>query len=209
MLLVLDEPSPFGLYVAASQARQLIEQDVGKVSVLVLSPPTDTDAATALEQTAGIDVSWGAALRVSGDDAGSIDVSFEDLAVNKLRRTSYEMLVLCVDVLPPDGLEELAARAGVALGDNRYLDASGDDMAVESGVPGVFVAGCGSGPKTIRDSIAEAKAAADGAVSQLNPLLLEGEAPAASGDSPDATQSSGSEDLRAQLEKLLYALVDR
>ena len=37
VLLVLDDPSPFGLYIVASQAKQLLEQDIPYVSVLVLS----------------------------------------------------------------------------------------------------------------------------------------------------------------------------
>ena len=205
VLLVLDEPSPFGLYIVASQAKQLLEQDVENVSVLVLSPPNDTEAAATLAQTAGIEVRWGAALQVSGQDGGPVDVSFEDLADNKLRKTSCEMLILCVDVLPPEGLDELAACTGVTFGASGYLDAAGDEIAVETAVPGVFVAGCGGGPKTIRESIAEARAAADTAVSQLNPMLLEGEAPETAGD----PEPSADDDMRAQLEKLLYALVDR
>ena len=94
VLLVLDNPSPFGLYIVASQAKQLLEQDVRDVSVLVLSPPTTSEAGAQLEQTANISVRWGAALQVAGDADGPIDVSFEDLADNKLVRASYEMIIL-------------------------------------------------------------------------------------------------------------------
>jgi heterodisulfide reductase subunit A len=205
VLLVLDDPSPFGLYIVASQAKQLLEQDVGSVSVLVLSPPTGTDAAAQLEESSGINVSWGAAMQVSGNDAGRIDISFEDLGNNKLVRADYEMIVLCVDVLPPAGLDELADSAGISLSDTGYLrTGEGSGAAVESDRPGVFVAGCGSGPKNIADSIAGAKTAATAAVSRLNPILLEGE----SGASKTAVPPQA-DDMRTQLEKLLYALVDR
>jgi heterodisulfide reductase subunit A len=76
VLVVLDDPSPFGLYIAASQAKQLIEQDVRKVSVLVLSPPTGEEAAAELEQVTGISVDWGAALQVDAVE-GNVGVSFE------------------------------------------------------------------------------------------------------------------------------------
>jgi heterodisulfide reductase subunit A len=207
VLLVLDDPSAFGLYIVASQAKQLLEQDVGDVAVLVLSPPTGTEAATALEQVAGIEVGWGAALQVSGNDDDGIDVSFESLTDNKLIKASYEMLILCVDVLPSAGIDELADSAGVPLADSGYLQTSeGDGAGVESGRPGIFVAGCGSGPKNIRDSIAAAKSAAAGALSQLNPILFEGESAAAESAVPSPRED---DDMRAQLEKLLYALVTR
>jgi heterodisulfide reductase subunit A len=207
VLLVLDDPSPFGLYIVASQAKQLLEQDVGDVSVLVLSPPTGTEAAAALERIASIEVRWGAALQVSGSDDGDIDVSFESLTDNKLVKASYEMIILCVDVLPPAGIGELADSAGVTLADSGYLETGeGNGAAVESGIPGIFTAGCGSGPKNIHDSIAGAKTAAAAALSQLNPILLDGESEA----SEIATSPPQQDDaMRAQLEKLLYALVDR
>lgn len=205
VLLVLDDPSPFGLYIVASQAKQLLEQDVGTVSVLVLSAPTGSEAAENLAEVAGINVNWGAAMQVAGNGNGLIDVSFEDLGDNKLVRAAYEMIILCVDVLPPEGIGEVAGSAGVSLADDGYLETTeGDGAAVESGKPGVFVAGCGSGPKNIRDSIAAAKAAAAEAVSQLNPILLEGGSAATETEAPPSRQD---DDMRAQLEKLLYALV--
>ena len=207
VLLVLDNPSPFGLYIVASQAKQLLEQDVRSVSVLVLSPPTASEAAAQLEQTANISVRWGAAMQVAGDADGPIDVSFEDLADNKLVRASYEMIILCVDVQPPAGIDKLADSAGVPLADSGYLETGeGNGAAVESGIPGVFVAGCGSGPKNIHDSIAGAKTAAAAAVSRLNPILLDGESEAMEAAALPPQQDDA---MRAQLEKLLQALVDR
>jgi heterodisulfide reductase subunit A len=204
VLLVLDDPSPFGLYIVASQARQLLEQDVGSISVLLLSPPTGSEAAETLEEIAGINVNWGAAMRVAGNDDGLIDVSFEDLQDNKLVRASCEMIILCVDVLPPAGIAELAGIAKISLTDDGYLEtAEGNGATVESGKPGIFVAGCGSGPKNIRDSIAAAKTAANEAIAKLNPIVLD--------DNPAATATAAppqqDDDMRAQLEKLLHALI--
>jgi len=198
-LLVLDNPSPFGLYIAASQAKQLREQDIERVSVLVLSQPTGEDAAAELQQVAGIGVQWGAALRVSGND-GLIEVSFEDLVTRKLHTDAYEIVVLSVDVLPPSGLAELAAVAGVSMDDDGYLLANGAD--VESSCPGIFIAGCGGGPRNIPQSIGQAKAAAESALSLLNPILLDDER----GD--DAGEQPHDDAMRAQIEKLLYALID-
>ncbi|MDH3440824.1 MAG: FAD-dependent oxidoreductase, partial [Gammaproteobacteria bacterium] len=107
VLLVLDDPSPFGLYIVASQVKQLLEQDIGTVVVLVLSQPTSEAAANALKDKTGIAVHWGASFRVE-PDGDAISVSFEDFGEKKLLRQKYEMIVLCVDVLPPDELEKLA-----------------------------------------------------------------------------------------------------
>lgn len=204
VLLVLDDPSPFGLYIVASQAKQLLEQDIGTVVVLVLSQPTSEAAANALKDKTGIAVHWGASFRVEPDD-DAISVSFEDFSEKKLLRQRYEMIVLCVDVLPPDGLEMLAEAASIDIADSGYLSVmAGDGLAVETATPGIFVAGCGAGPKTIKESIGDAKAAANAALAQLNPMLLEGE----SADSEGRPAAPPDDDMRAQIEKLLFALID-
>jgi heterodisulfide reductase subunit A len=194
VLLVLDDPSPFALYIVASQAQQLLEQDIETVSVLVLSQPTSEDAAQQLTEKTGINVHWGAAFKVAPGE-GTIDVSFEELTAKKYLSQSYEMIVLCVDVAPPAGIEALASSAGISIGDDGYL---------ANGADGIFIAGCGAGPKNIRESIAEARTAADAALSQLNPILLEGE----SADAPPQT-GVPSDDMRAQIEKLLHALIEQ
>ena len=201
VLLVLDDPSPFGLYIVASQAKQLLEQDIENVSVLVLSQPTGTEAAAELEQVTGISVRWGAALQIA-DKEGDIGVSFEDLTGNRLVNDSYEMVVVCVDVIPSTGLEELASVAGLSRGDSGYLVLNGSGP--DSSSPGVFIAGCGGGPTNIPDSINQAKAAANAAVSQLNPILLNGDSD--EGDADNAPPPDN--DMRAQIEKLLNALID-
>lgn len=205
VLLVLDDPSPFGLYIVASQARQLIEQDIGRVVVLVLSQPTREAAANELRDKTGIAVHWGASFRAEpADDA--ISVSFEDFGEKQLLRQQYEMIVLCVDVLPPDDLEKLADAAGIDIAESGYLAVkAGNGIAVETATPGIFVAGCGAGPKSIKDSIGDAKVAAEAAIAQLNPILL-GCEPA----DPERTPTApADDDMRAQIEKLLYALIER
>ncbi len=71
------------------------------------------------------------------------------------------------------------------LADNGYIAVSGANGAgVAISQPGVFVAGCASGPKNIKASIAEAQAAASAATVP-----------------PD--------EMRNQIEQLLYALISR
>lgn len=212
VLLVLDNPSPFALYIVASQVNQLLQQDVEKVSVLILAQPTEEGRAAAqgLADTAGIDVCWGAMFKVDPDDDGMLQVSYEDLSVNRFTRAACDLVVLCVDVEPPAGIAELARVAGIELADSGYLAVMGNGSAVATTRPGVFVAGCGGGAKNIKDSLAEARAAAEAATAQLDPRLLTVEDDAANttktaGQIPPAAQT----DMRRQLEQLLYALIER
>jgi heterodisulfide reductase subunit A len=70
VLLVLDNPSPFALYIVASQVHQLLEQDVGKVAVLILAQPSEESrpAAQEMADKAGVDVFWGAMFKVDPSD---------------------------------------------------------------------------------------------------------------------------------------------
>lgn len=212
VLLVLDNPSSFALYIVASQVHQLLQQDVEKVSVLILSQPTEESEAAAkiLSDESGIEVFWGAMFKVDPGEDNVLEVSYEDLSVNRFVRRAHDLVVLCNDVEPPPGLARLAEAAGIELADSGYLAVNGNGSAVATSRPGIFVAGCGSGAKNIKDSLIEAQAAASEATAQLDPRLLEAEdagpsRPTADGQiSPDVQN-----DMRKQLEQLLYALINR
>ena len=206
ILLVLDDPSPFALYIVASQAQQLIDQYIEHVTVLVLSQPTSADAATQLTEKTGIEVHWGAAFNVDPKSDDGIGASFEDFTEKKYVKKNFDMIVLCVDVEPPTGLDVLASTTGIAIGKDGYFEVSGaNGQSVETSHPGIYVAGCGSGPKNISDSIGGAKAATDAALAQLNPILLDSESDMASQQSATPPE----EDMRAQIEKLLHALINQ
>jgi heterodisulfide reductase subunit A len=214
VLLVLDDPSHFALYIVASQVHQLLEQDVETVTVLVLSqPPKDDDypEVTELVSATGINVHWGAMFKVDPTADDTLDVSYEELAAKKLVKASYDMVVLCSEVHPSEGIDDLAKTTGVDLGDNGYIAVSnGNGLGVATSVPGILVAGCASGPKNIRASIADAQAAAAAALEQLDPRLLEGDAAAKeTGQEPATAPPVATEDMRRQIEQLLYALIDR
>lgn len=204
VLLVLDDPSPFALYIVASQAQQLIDQEVEQVSVLVLAQPTGVESAQQLTEKTGIQVHWGTAVTVDPEADDAICVSFEDFTEKKFVRKNFDMIVLCVDVEPPAGIEELAKTAGIALSAEGYLEGSGANAhGFESSQTGIYVAGCGTGPKNIKDSISETRLATDAALAQLNPILLDSE-------STSAQQSpAADDDMRAQIEKLLHALINQ
>jgi len=213
VLLVLDNPSPFALYIVASQVHQLLEQDVGTVAVLILAQPsgeTEAAAAQALQDQAGIEVFWGTMFKAGPSEENMLGVSYEDLSVNRFVRKTYDMVVLCSDVEPPEGLSELAAAAEVELSENGYLKVSGSNgSSTSSSRPGVFIAGCAGGPKNIKDSLSEAQAAASSATAQLDPRLLDSDGATAPKAAAEKAAPASTDDLRRQLEQLLNALVNR
>lgn len=218
VLLVLDDISPFALYIVASQVQQLLEQDVETVAVLVLSQLTqesDNAKVQELSGRAGVKISTGTMFKVDPTPENSLNVSYEDFATNRLVKENYDMVVLCSDVAPPDGLATLAQTTGVELAENGYVaisDATGNGVSTTE--PGVFVAGCASGAMTIKDSIAAAHYAASDALSNLNQALLRSdyvsdrptaEPPAEAALIPDDSE----QDKRARIEQLLYAILNR
>jgi heterodisulfide reductase subunit A len=228
VLLVLDNPSQFALYIVASQVHQLLDQDVETVAVLLLSQPSDESQKSdvrKLADSAGIEVFWGAMFSLDPAPDSTLKVSFEDFSANRLRKDSYDLVVLCADVEPPEGISALAETAGVELTAQGYISGNGKDTVSQAGEksngsavdpvigtsrPGVFVAGCASGPKNIKDSLAEAEAAADSAAAQLDPRVLQsGESEKTEGTVTESAAQASPNDMRQQLEQLLYALIDR
>jgi heterodisulfide reductase subunit A len=213
VLLVVDEPSHFGLYIVASQAHQLVQQDVGKVTVLLLSQPQpggESGQAGALASESGVQVAWGGMLKLDPADGNVIDASYQDFSANRYVHDTYDMVVLCSDVAPAEGLAELAQLVGVELSDSGYVAIGagdgGNGVGVATSRPGLFVAGCASGPKNIKDSIAAAHAAAVAALDHLDPRLLR--ADYVPPQPEEAPAPDGSEDeVRARIEQILYALL--
>ena len=89
-----------------------------------------------------------------------------------------------------------------------YLAVSGGNgTAIATTREGVFVAGCASGAKNIKMSLAEAQAAATEATALLDPRVLEPAEEQASGKR--TVTPAAQEDMRQSLEQLLYALINR
>lgn len=214
VLVVLDNPSQFALYIVASQVHQLLEQDIGTVSVLVLSQANayseDPSTMRLTEQT-GVQVRWGTMFKVDPTAENTLDVSFEDFSAKRYVRDTYDMVVLCSDVHAPHGLVQLAATVGVELADDGFIAvADADGAGVTTSQPGIFVAGCASGPKNIKASIMGAQAAASAALAQLDPRLLQaGAAPEQAQRDAAGTAPVSPDDMRNQIEQLLYALIGR
>ena len=98
--------------------------------------------------------------RVVPGGAG-LRVRYEDTEAGEVREEDFDMVVLATAVKPPAGVPELAETLGVAVDNDGFLQASeATGGLIVTTRPGIFVAGCASGPKDIPDSVSEAGAAA-------------------------------------------------
>lgn len=221
VLLVLDDLSQFALYIVASQVHQLLEQDVETIAVLVLSQlsqKTEVTQVQELSDKTGVQVRTGTMFKANPTSENTLDVSYEDFSTNRLIKETYDMVVLCSDVGPADGLAELAQTVGVELADNGYVAIrAANGGGVSTSRPGICVAGCASGPMNIKDSIASARAAAAEALANLDQRLLRPDyvpQQTASAPEPGTTTADSRPDLtehkeRARIEQLLYALLNK
>jgi len=98
-----------------------------------------------------------------------LEVRYEDTEEGRLRTMTVDMVVLAPAVRPPEDLPRLAQVLGLEVDEDGFLaarEARGGLIATSR--PGIYAAGCATGPKDIPDSVAEASAAAAAALTHLS-----------------------------------------
>lgn len=98
---------------------------------------------------------------VEASPEGGLAVRYEMHDPSQILTEHYDMVVLVPEVLPPQGLPALAATLDIELAQDGFVrieETLGSLVATTR--PGVYVAGCASGPKDIPDTLAEGRAAA-------------------------------------------------
>jgi heterodisulfide reductase subunit A2 len=97
-----------------------------------------------------------------------IRVLYEDTAQAVRIETDYDMVVLANAVAPPESLPDLAAHLGIELDQDGFIRAHETHGGlITTSRPGIYAAGCASGPKDIPDSVAEGSGAAALALGHL------------------------------------------
>jgi len=92
---------------------------------------------------------------------GRLSVVYEDTQAGLRRDDEFDMVVLANAVIPQEGLPDLADRLGIEIDSDGFLKSLEEQNGLISTTrPGVFAAGCASGPKDIPDSVAEGSGAA-------------------------------------------------
>jgi len=92
-------------------------------------------------------------------------VRAEDTLLGEPVEVEADLVVLAVGLQPRPGAEALAGMLHLKRDDDGFFQESHPKLrTMESGVPGVFLAGCCQSPKDIPDTVAQAKAAASAAM---------------------------------------------
>jgi len=95
-------------------------------------------------------------------------VRAEDTLMGEALEVEADLVVLAVGMLPRRDADQVAQLFGLQRGTDGYFQEEHPKMStVESGIPGVFLAGCCQGAKDIPDTVAHAKAAASAALISL------------------------------------------
>jgi heterodisulfide reductase subunit A len=98
----------------------------------------------------------------------TLEVVYENTESARRVTEEFDMVVLANAVTPPEGLADLAERLGIELDADGFIRAEElHGGLVATTRPGVYAAGCVSGPKDIPDSVAEGSGAAAMALGHL------------------------------------------
>jgi heterodisulfide reductase subunit A len=102
---------------------------------------------------------------------GSIVVKVEDTLLGKPLKMTVDLLVLLVGFVPSEGTKNIAKMLNVEMADDGFIKTADEHtMTNVTNIPGVFMSGTCSGPKTITNTITDARAAASEIASYLKTI---------------------------------------
>lgn len=152
-------------------AYQAIDHGIPQVTVLYMDIRAygkGFDGFWARTMEAGARFVRGRPARIGPNGDGRIRVVYEDTERGVRVSEDYDMVVLATAVSPPDGLAELAQRLGIELDEDGFIRAvESEGGLVRTTRPGIYAAGCATGPKDIPDSVSEGSGAAALALGHL------------------------------------------
>jgi heterodisulfide reductase subunit A len=164
--------SRFCCMYSIKHAYQAIDHGIPNVSVMYMDVRAfgkGFDSFWIRTEEAGAHFLHGRPSRIRANGSNKIQVRYEDIEVGKSLENEYDMVVLANAVIPPNGLSEFAGQIGIELDDDGFIKAN----EIKGGLvvttrPGIYAAGCATGPKDIPDSVAEGSGAASLALSHLS-----------------------------------------
>jgi heterodisulfide reductase subunit A len=102
-------------------------------------------------------------------------VRAEDTLLSEPLEVEADLVVLAVGITPRADAQELADLLGISLSpDGFFQEAHPKLHPVETGMEGIYLAGCCQGPKDVPDAVAQGKAAASSAIVVLSKMRREG-----------------------------------
>jgi heterodisulfide reductase subunit A len=89
----------------------------------------------------------------------------EDTLLGEPVEVEADLVVLAVGLVPRQDAVDMASKLNIQVGSDGYFQEEHAKLAtVESGIAGIYLAGCCQGPKDIPDTVAHAKGAASAAM---------------------------------------------
>jgi heterodisulfide reductase subunit A len=100
---------------------------------------------------------------------GSVLVKVEDTLAGRPLKMKVDLLVLMSGMVTSSGTKKLVDMLGLEMDENRFLQPADRQLkANETGIPGLFLAGTCTSPKSIDETIADSRAAALKIMEYLN-----------------------------------------
>ncbi|MGD8584758.1 MAG: hydrogenase iron-sulfur subunit [Chloroflexota bacterium] len=162
--------SRFCCMYSIKHAYQAIDHGVSDVTVLYMDVRAygkGFDGFWQRSQESGAKFVRGRPARIE-PDGKRIRVTYENAETAARCVEDHDMVVLANAVVPPAGLAGLASCLGIALDDDGFIKSHEEGGGlVTTTRPGIYTAGCISGPKDIPDSVAEGSGAAALALGHL------------------------------------------
>jgi heterodisulfide reductase subunit A len=106
-----------------------------------------------------IEFTRGIPSEVVRDSSDALAVRYEDTSSGRIKREKYDLVVLSVGIEPRADAGEVAGIFGLSRAAGGFFETDGAAGLSAGGAGGVFLAGACAGPKDIRGSIAQGKAA--------------------------------------------------
>jgi len=98
--------------------------------------------------------------RVFQDD-GKVRILGVDTLTGRMVEVAADMVVLATAMIPSEGVKDLAAKLRATVDRHGFLTEAHIKLyPVESSTKGIYLAGCGQGPKDISDTVSQASATA-------------------------------------------------
>ena len=122
---------------------------------------TNADLYLRAQKDYGIRFIRGRVAEVSENFDGTLMVKAEDTVASKPLKVTLDLLVLMAGMRPSAGGRTFGELLGMEFEEDGYFSVrSGMTASQRSPLPGVFLAGAATGPKTLPDTLADARAAA-------------------------------------------------
>jgi heterodisulfide reductase subunit A len=217
VLFVVCDNSAFTWTYAARQISRLNNQAIEDITLLYEQAPAGgAEPLSFLKGAAthSVHLVRGASQSIKPNGSGAVHSVFRDQAAGKEISKDFELVVLATAVRPPASLAALADVLGIEVGPDGYVKVeSPSDGGAATSRPGVYAAGCVSGPKNIQATVTQCASAVRDALklARIRVQPLPGQPDLAPSPAPLAGTAPGMvapHDLQARIQNVVLTLLE-